>query len=312
MNPKVLIIGGNGFIGKNLTKFLAEKNFHLSVADYNLQNVQKFASNINFFEVNIHHTSEVLAICKNFDFIIWLVHASVPATQDYSLVDDFSLNISSIIRFFENAYRLKSLKKIIYLSSGGTVYGNVQNPVPISEDHYKRPISSYGLSKLVIEQYIEYITQESSFESIILRPSNVYGPLQNLIKPQGIIGHAFNTIKNGSKLDFYNEGRAIRDFIFVDDLATAVESCLSNNFSAGHISFYNVGSGEGFSIKQILEKIENIAGKKIELNYKNSRNFDCIYNVLDNTKLRIEKNWKADIDIDTGLQRVWDFIKIEK
>lgn len=311
MKQTIAIIGGNGFVGKNFTSYFLDKGYRIIVVDHSIKKQAAENSDIEFVAVDIHHTKELLNVAEKADYVIWLVHASVPSTQDESLVDDFALNVSPIVKFLEKADSLKNLKKFIYLSSGGTVYGDTTEHLPIKEDHPQKPISNYGLSKSVAEKYIEYITKNKSFETVILRPSNVYGPYQNLVKPQGIIGFAFKAIKNNLVLDLYDEGKVIRDFIYVKDLANAVENFLNNNTASGNISFYNVGSKEGVSIKEILNKIENITGEKLQLNNKTSRNFDCEYSVLDTSKINQETDWYRETKIEDGLLSVWEWIKSE-
>lgn len=306
----IAIIGGNGFIGKNFVNFFEKKEFRISVLD---RGAKPYNAHIDFFSTDIHHTKELIENLRNATHIIWLVHASVPSTKDDSLVDDFLLNISPLIKFLEKSNELPNLEKFIYLSSGGTVYGNYEERTPIKENFPQKPISNYGLSKSTAEKYIEYLTAEKNFESYILRPSNVFGPYQNLVKPQGIIGFAFKAIKNNLPLDLYDNGRVIRDFVYVEDLAEAVyQLILKENLERGTTKCYNVGSGEGHSIKYILDKIENISGKKIAYILKSSRNFDCEYNVLDTSKLSSEVNWKYKTQLTDGLLNVWNWINSEK
>lgn len=312
MKQTVVIVGGNGFVGKNFTSYFADKGYKVIVADHSIKNIDKVNSDIEFFAVDIHHTKELLDIAEKADYIVWLVHASVPSTQDESLVDDFSLNVSPIIKFLEKAGNFTNLKKFIYLSSGGTIYGDIFDFEPIKETHNQKPISNYGLSKSIAEKYIEYITKSKQFETVILRPSNVYGPYQNLVKPQGIIGYALKSIKNNTYLDLYDDGRVIRDFIYVEDLANAVGKFFTNDSKAGEVSFYNVGSSEGYSIRDILNKIEKITEKQLLLNHKSSRNFDCEYNVLDISKLTKDKCWTKETSIEEGLAKVWEWINKEK
>ncbi|RZK13586.1 MAG: NAD-dependent epimerase/dehydratase family protein, partial [Flavobacterium sp.] len=168
----VAIVGGNGFIGKNLANYFVGNGYQVVIADRSVGGIKTENDSISYFSVDIHHTPELLGICKHADFVIWLVHASVPSTKDDSVVDDFMLNISPILKFLEKVDS-SSLSKFIYLSSGGTVYGNTVTNLPISETQDLNPISNYGLSKAIAENYIRYITKNKSFETVILRPSNV-------------------------------------------------------------------------------------------------------------------------------------------
>lgn len=307
MSLKVAIIGGNGFIGKNFTKYFCQRNFKVTVIDHSVK-YTALKQDINYISLQIHHTNELVKAIGDCEYVVWLVHASVPSTKDDSLVDDFNLNVLPIIKFLEKIKECSSVKKFIYLSSGGTVYGDSVNRSPIDEMFYPKPISNYGQSKLIVEKYIEYLSREVQFETVILRPSNVYGEHQNLIKPQGIIGYAFKSIKNNESLDLYNGGVVIRDFIYVMDLASATYKILLQDFKSEKFRIFNVSSGQGFSIKQVLDKIEIISNSKLKLNHKSSRDFDCEYNVLDNSKLIKELGWSIETQLEVGLAKVWNWI----
>lgn len=308
---KIAIIGGAGFIGKNFVNFFSGKEYQINAIDLHGEDVQG-VDNVKFVDANIQHTKELINAVEDAEAVIWLVHASVPATMDDSLVDDFLLNVSPIIKFLESSEKLPKLKKFVYLSSGGTVYGDVSEHIPIGEDALQRPISNYGISKSVAEKYIEYLTKDKNIESIVFRPSNVYGKYQNMVKPQGIIGFAFKAIRDNVSMDLYNEGKVIRDFIHVIDLADAVEKSINTPLKINETTFYNAGSKQGFSMKEIISRIETITNHQLEIVNKSSRKFDCEYNVLDNEKAEKELGWQINIPMHTGLLEVWEWIKQEK
>ena len=310
MKQNIGIIGGSGFIGKNLTCFFIEEGYSVTVIGRNVYSKFKNPSIIPI-QVDVNNTEQLLKSVQSCEVIIWLVSASVPSTSSESLVDDFSVNINPLIKFLEGTNELPKFKKFIYLSSGGTIYGDFLENRPLDENSSKRPISAYGLSKIVAENYIKFLTNNSRIQSFILRPSNVYGPYQNLLKPQGIIGFAFKSIINNTSIDLYDEGRVTRDFIYVTDLARAVYSCVNSVYEESSTSIYNVGSQEGYTIREILDKIIIIAQKNIHTIPKSSRSFDCNYNVLKIEKIKKDFNWEPEIGIDEGLGKVWDWIKKE-
>lgn len=306
----IAIIGGHGFIGKNFCEFFISLGYNVSLVGKNSRN-QIFPKTALSISLEMANTEDLLKSVKNADVIIWLATSLIPGAHESSLELDFNSNIKPVIAFLEKSDN-SFLKKFIYLSSGGTVYGDTTEHLPVTENHYKAPISEYGLSKLVAENYIEFITKSSSFESFILRPSNVYGKYQNLKKPQGIIGFAFKSLINDTAIDLYDNGKVIRDFVFVTDVAEAVLKCITAklNISATHI--FNVGNGKPFTIKEIIAKIGKVAGKDVSTINKSSRKFDCVYNVLSIEKIKAELNWVPKIDVDQGLIEVWEWIKETK
>ncbi len=306
---KVTIIGGFGFIGRNLMEFFLEKNFHIKIIGNNSNNHHFENDKIETFKINVSNTEELVSVMDHSETVVWLVSSLVPGLNEGGLIKDFETNIAPVINFLEKAKTNQFLKKFIFLSSGGTIYGNKNLGETTDETQEKYPISEYGLSKLVTETYINYITHQSSFESFILRPSNVYGKYQNLQKPQGIIGYAFKSIIEKNSIDLYNYGNAIRDFVHVSDLCEAVYKCFMTEYHPGESHTYNIGSGTPYSINQIIQKINLVSGEEVATIPKPARSFDCEYSVLNHQKITNELNWFPQKNIEDGLLEVWEWIK---
>lgn len=310
MNKSIALIGGGGFIGTNLANFFSAQDYKVLVVSRSLIEKSKFTSDqIEVSLIDVNHTSKLVEALSEYENIIWLVNSLVPSTSMDSLIDDFDFNVNPLIKLLESASDLKRIKRFVFISSGGTIYGDTLDRIDLKEDCEKKPISAYGLSKIISENYIDFIVQNTKFDSYILRPSNVYGCHQNLNKPQGIIGYAINAILNNKSIDLYDEGKVVRDFIHVMDLAEAVKYCVENKGLNFKVKKYNIGSQTGYSIKEVLSLIEKVSSKKIKTVSKPARDFDCHYNVLDISKVNDELGWKPKIDLETGLAEVWQWIK---
>lgn len=308
MNKNVAIIGGSGFIGCNLASFFVDKGYDVLVVSRTIDN-SKFKNNkIRKVELDVNFTSKLVESIYEFDNVIWLVNNIVPSTNMDSLADDFTFNVNPLIRFLEANINSTKMKRFVFLSSGGTIYGDSNDKVSWLEENPKIPISAYGLSKIISEEYIQFLTKKSSFESFILRPSNVYGVHQNLKKPQGIIGFAFNAILNNTSIDLYDNGSVTRDFIYVTDLSEAICSCIEKKHKEASVNIYNVGSNIGYKITDILSMINKVSSNQINTNPKPERNFDCNYNVLNNKKINHDLNWYPKVGIEQGLRYVWEWI----
>ncbi|MGS0748825.1 NAD-dependent epimerase/dehydratase family protein [Halpernia sp. GG3] len=304
---KIAIIGGHGFIGKNFTEFFLNFDFTIILVGKNSGN-DNFPNSVQSIIADIQNTKSIIEAVKDAEIVIWLASSLIPGSHEASLQADFETNIKPVIAFLEKTNN-SVLKKFVYLSSGGTVYGDTSELIPLDENHSKNPISEYGLSKLVTENYIQFITQSSNYESYILRPSNVYGKYQNLNKPQGIIGFAFKSLINNTAIDLYDDGKVIRDFVFVTDVAEAVLKCINAPQKPSKTHIYNVGNGKPFSIKEMIFKIGKVAGRDVVTTRKLSRNFDCEYNVLSFEHIKNDLNWKPKIEVEEGLKEVWEWIK---
>lgn len=313
MDKSIALIGGGGFIGTNLSNFFIEEDYGVLVIGRNvIEDIPNSTNKIKKRLLDVNKTSKLIEALAEYENIVWLVNDLVPSASMDSLVDDFTFNLNPLIHFLESVNRLGNLKRFVFISSGGTIYGDSPNNIFLKEDNTKNPISAYGLSKIIAENYINFITNRSSFESIIIRPSNVYGNHQNFKKPQGIVGFAFNALVNNKTIELYGEGKVIRDFVHVLDLAEALKCCIESKYEIATVKTYNVGSQEGYSVREVLDMINEISNQKIQTTFKPSRSFDCSYNVLDIGKIKNELKWQPKIEIKDGLRSVWEWIKSEE
>lgn len=312
MNKSIALIGGGGFIGTNLANFFIEEDYNVLVIGRSvIEDLQNSTDKIKRRLLDVNKTSSLIEALAEYENIIWLVNDLVPSASMDSLADDFTFNVTPLIHFLESVNRLGNLKRFVFISSGGTIYGDSLNKTFLKEDNTKNPISAYGLSKIIAENYIDFITKRSSFESIILRPSNVYGNHQNLKKPQGIVGYAFNALINNKTIDLYADGMVIRDFIHVLDLAEAIKCCIENKHKIAKVETYNVGSQVGYTIREVLDLINEVSDGNIQTVSKPARTFDCDFNVLDVSKINLQLGWEPKIKIKEGLTKVWQWVKSE-
>lgn len=315
MRKKCLIIGGGGFIGRNLTEYLAKNEYHVKVVDKytnNISYLQNIFPTLEIVNLDIGDTNKLIDHLGDFENIIWLIHTSVPSTSMENIESDLTSNLVPLIKFLTKIKGLSNIEKFIYLSSGGTIYGDPLIQIPIKENQTKSPISSYGLTKLVAEEYINFILAESTTQRFILRPSNIYGLFQNLNVPQGIIGHALKAAINNHPITLFNNRTYIRDFLFVTDIADAILKCLNYNESKIISNTFNVGSGKGYSIDQVIHKIYQVTNIQLRIKEQAARNFDCTYNVLESTNISSKLGWSPKIDLDEGLINVWNWMKKEQ
>jgi UDP-glucose 4-epimerase len=309
---KCLVIGGNGFIGKNIVLELLENQYSVVVFDIVTNNIREAIieqDNIHFIEGDINNTAYLTEQIKGIDCVVWLIHTTVPATSMYDVEFDLMSNIPPLLRFFQYLLDENSVKKFIYLSSGGTVYGNPTQYNPIDESFTKNPISSYGLTKLIAEEYLTFLTKNSKIDSFILRPSNVYGRYQNLKKPQGLIGHVFKSILINQPITIFGDGTIVRDYVHVTDLSKAVISCIEFKNKISYPLILNIASGQPTSINEIIQNATSITGQQVKIITQEAREFDCKYNVLSIDKAFKTINWIPKTDIKTGMQDEWLWIQ---
>lgn len=300
-----LIVGGTGFIGTNICLHLKNKGYQFIVGSKRKSN---FEVEFPVLDMKEKWVSYLEDLTEKID-VIWLAGNTVPASTGNTASHEFYQNIFPLTEFLLTAIEKDKIRKFIFLSSGGSVYGDVSEERPIKESIPTNPISLYGLTKIVSEQYIDYYIRNSNAEAVILRPGNVYGPNQNLVKPQGIIGHTFKALIEKRPITIYDAGATIRDYIYVNDVNKAIELVLCSEFEAGSVSTYNLGSGKGYSVLQILELIESITGMIVDKDFEGHRTIDCRFNVLDSSAFKSRYQWDPKIEIEDGLKMVWNWFQ---
>lgn len=309
MKPNILILGGGGFIGTNLS-------LHLKTI-YNVYIINRINNNLNvFLKANediillsdeIENVSSTTLYNYNFNSIIWLAHNSVPASNN-DLISDFNIDIFPMIDFTEKLKSISFKGNFIYFSSGGTVYGNQIRNIPIIESVETNPISRYGYLKSICENTLKFQFVKTEINLIIIRPSNVYGRFQNINKPQGLIGHAINCAVTNTKLKLFDNGSIIRDYIHINDLCNFMHNLLQSN-QLTKFEIFNVGSSIPTSISEILFLITDVTKTRIEVHYEEPRPFDCIYNVLNISKSKNIANWQPEIKLKEGIEDYWKWIQ---
>jgi UDP-glucose 4-epimerase len=171
---------------------------------------------------------------------------------------------------------------LTYISSGGTVYGNART-LPVSETDPAEPISPYGALHLACETYVQMYSRRFGSPLQILRCANVYGPNQAPDKDQGAVAVFLHRITSGLPLRIFGDGSALRDYVFIDDVADVAARLITNRSDVGVV---NLGSGRGLTVLEIVEAIQEVAGRRAVLTFEPARGFDVSGVVLDIARLQ--------------------------
>lgn len=298
----VTVLGGFGFIGRHLCRALLLEGYQVRVFSRQ-DSVPSVLEDIRFqMEIvkgDITCPKDVLGAIENTDVVIHLVHTTSPGTSMTDPLFDICSNVVATAQW-ASCISKTSVRRIIYISSGGTVYGVPQSKL-ISECHPTDPICSYGITKLAIEKYLSMYAMMHGIESFIIRPSNIYGEGQKLNKGQGVIGILLNRTLRGEPLEVWGRGEELRDYIFVDDMISAILKILK--YRGGSRTF-NIGSGKGHSVLDIIDCLRHKLGTIPEIIHKSARGFDVPINILDSNLLQIETGWRSCMSLDDGIEKV--------
>ncbi len=295
----MLILGGGGFIGSNLVKGLCLSNIEkVKVLSFGVNHLP-FYSNLEYIEGSFLDKKVLDKALDGVSTVFHLISTTNPSSSNLNPIADIETNLIGLIGLLE-LMKEKKIYRIIFLSSGGTVYGEpVYTPIDIR--HQLRPICSYGVVKVAMENYLYMYSHLYGIKPIILRVANPYGPGQDPVKGQGVIASFMQKIKEGESIDVWGDGSTIRDYIYIDDL---IDLCLKVN-SSEVIGTFNVGSGSGYTLQEIIDSIELIAGLKAKVNYMNPRQFDVKSVVLDISETEEAFAWSPSNTLLEGINKYY-------
>lgn len=304
----VLLIGGMGFIGRHLIRACLDAGMKVRVADV-VTPESDGIEGAEYLKGDYREPLFLQSILEGMQFVVHLVHDTMLLDLDCNMAAEFERNIKPAMSLMDECC-VQKVEKFLFVSSGGTVYGNHNLHKPISEQARTRPVSLYGTSKLMIEEMGFLYHMQKKLPLIVARPGNAYGPGQKPFRGQGFIATALASALEGRLLNIFGDGKIVRDYIHARDLATALVALLQ----LGQIGkTYNVGTAVGVSLHALLdEHIEPIlAADGFELIRKHtpSRGADVPYNVLANDKLLRDTGFSPHILLNDGLLETWAWLK---
>lgn len=295
----ILILGGNGFLGSHLSNALVLSGHTVKVFDrYESKPCIEIKSGVEYLFGNFSQTDLIEQALTGCDAVFHLISTTLPKTSNEKPIYDLESNLLDTVKFLEIATK-QGIQKVIFASSGGTVYG-IPLVTPIDENHPTDPICSYGISKLAIEKYLYLFEYLHNLSFCILRLANPYGEGQLPTRLQGAISVFADKALKEETIPIWGDGSVVRDYIYIDDVIDAFIKALLYN---GTKRVFNIGSGTGHSINKILETIELICNSKVKREYLNSRSFDVPINILDINNAKNELLWKPRIPLLNGLTR---------
>ncbi|MEP0201375.1 MAG: NAD-dependent epimerase/dehydratase family protein [Halioglobus sp.] len=299
----VLVIGGQGFVGSHVCDSLATSGHRVRVISRSSNATVYQNSTAEYLHFDYKDTDKLEDALKGIDCVIHLASSMVPSSSNLDPVADIESNLVPTVALLE-LMRKVGPKRIIYLSSGGTVYGNPLH-VPITESHPLNPICSYGITKVAVENYLLMYQTLYGFRPLILRPSNPYGPRQGHFGTQGLINTFLNLALRSEPLTVWGDGTVVRDFFYVKDLAKLCEQGVEYSKSG----VFNIGSGEGTSINDVIHIVREVTGRDLMITYKGRRSYDVSENYLDVTKAKSILGWNPEVSIRQGIAEHWDWLE---
>jgi len=305
----VIILGAAGFIGTNLVKKLAEEaENEITLVDVNedfFADIKKMSlHNVNIAISKLDETTDYASLLLGQDVVYHLVSTTVPTTSNQHVSQELVKNVVMTSVMLDACVEC-GVKKVIFISSGGTVYGKEAN-CPLKEDTATNPITSYGIQKVTIEKLLYLYNHMHGLDYRVIRLANPYGPYQ---RPNGILGavttFTYRALVN-DKITVYGDGTVVRDFIYIDDAIRAIDNIVNK---PGTHRTYNLGCGYGTSINEVLNSVQSTLDCKLDIDYKEARQVDVPVNYLDISRYEEDYGELKPISLEEGIRKIADFMK---
>jgi UDP-glucose 4-epimerase len=306
MNQRFLILGGAGFIGSHLCDALLSAGHtvrlfdRLGIPPYRVFTEQE---RIEWIQGDFNSAAEIEKALVGCQVVFHLVSTTLPKSSNDDPIYDVESNVIGTLRLLDAA-RHAGVEKIVFVSSGGTVYG-VPQVVPISEIHPTDPVSSYGIGKLIIEKYLRLYEVLHGLNYCVLRVANPFGGRQRANAAQGAVAVFMNRAIHNQPIEIWGDGSIVRDYIYIADV---VDALVKAAFYRGKERLFNIGSGQGKSLNDILAAIEVLLDRSVARTYLAGRVFDVLTNVLDIAHAQKHLAWSPQVSFEGGLERTFRWL----
>jgi UDP-glucose 4-epimerase len=303
------IFGGGGFIGSAIVDRLLRDGHQLRIFERpRVDPYRKFldSEKVDWVTGDLLSVHDVGAAIDGSDAVIHLVSTTLPKSSNDDPIYDVQTNLVATLQLL-NAMVAKKVGKIIFISSGGTIYGRPRY-VPVDEAHPTDPEVSYGIVKLAIEKYLLMYERQHGIKTAILRVTNPFGERQRIETAQGAVGAFLHRALRGEPIEIWGDGSVTRDYVYIGDVVQAFASALTYS---GTQSVFNISSGVGTSLNELIALLEKLLGRPIERRYFPGRTIDVPVNVLDNDLARRELGWEPRISLYAGLEKTAAWMRNE-
>lgn len=301
---KGLVLGGNGFIGSHLVSGLLGAGDGVTIYDRSPGRFGPVPRGARYLQGELGNHGLIRDAVENVEVVFHLVSTTLPKSSNDDPIYDVRSNLVDTLQLLE-ACVAAGVRKVVFVSSGGTIYGLPRTPL-IAEDHPTNPITSYGIVKLAVEKYLGLFHHIHGLDYATLRVSNPYGPYQNPDGQQGAVAVFLRRIHAGRPVTIWGKGDVVRDYLYVSDLADALILAAKTETPE---KVFNIGSGRGTSLDELVALAAKVTGERPEVRYAEGRALDVPENVLDVSRARKALGWSATTDLAAGMALSYGWIR---
>jgi UDP-glucose 4-epimerase len=302
------ITGAGGLIGRSLLSMLkSREGIALTAVDRVLPRShehQYYSKGVAWRKADLSIPEDCARIIENQDVIIHLAHTNTPITSDTNMVSDAASNLIPNLHLLKAIQDAQTRPHIIYVSSGGAIYGASTENRPFRESDLCMPNNSYGIQKLIAEHYIRLYADRGYLSASVLRISNIYGWILPPDRLQGLIGTTISRALRRQPIRIFGNPDNIRDYIHIEDVKSAILGCMEIRPSG--FNLYNIGNGKGYTVTQVIDEIERLIGHQLErqVEHVDYANFLPSWCVLDASKAKTELRWSCQIQLTEGIESI--------
>lgn len=296
---RVLLIGGGGFIGCALGRRLAASGCEVHALSRHVEPGRR--GDVEFHRGSQAEAAVVAPLLARCDSVVHLASTTTPGRSAHAPALETRENLEPLADFLE-LLAATAPRRILYLSSGGAIYGNPPL-LPATEEHPVQPLSWHAAGKAAAEEFLRtHARQISGTSLVILRPANVYGPDQPLQAGFGFVRTLLEKARSAEPVEIWGDGRQVRDFLYIDDL---VDACMRLLDVPAVTGTFNAGSGAGTSLLELVRLAVQVTGREIPVVLRPGRDIDVASIWLDCGRLRAATGWRSTTPLEAGLARTW-------
>jgi UDP-glucose 4-epimerase len=283
---RTLVLGGGGFIGKNLCRALVLEGNEVIAVGRSARPATLLPS-IHWHQIDFADSHAVSVLTRDCQVVYHVVGNSSPQQSNENPSDDLEQSVAASVRFLDLTAHLGA--RIVFVSSGGTIYGSPEK-IPVAEDALPSPTCAYAINKLAVEMYLDLFRRLRGLDYCVLRVANPFGPEQVTRRQQGVIAAFMRAAIAREPVTIWGDGTQIRDFIYIDDVCRAL--VMAGKAPALRERILNIGSGEGRSVLEIIATIESLTGVTLYKTFAGPRQVDIPAIVLDIEASFRQLGWK--------------------
>ncbi len=297
------MLGAGGFIGTNLCLALRARG--LPVTGFGRKAPSPALGGIPWRQGDVERLEGPDALVAGHSHLFDLIGAGLPNSSNENPAQIVADGMPARIRLLD-ACRRQGVRRIVFASSGGTVYGP-GNGEPIAETAPTDPISAYGIGKLAVEKYLALYHHLYELDYRVLRIANAYGPHQHPLREQGLVASVLHRLLTDTPIPVWGDGSVVRDYVHIDDVVAATLAVAFED--GGSPRVFNVGSGIGRSVRSVIDDTARVVGRPAHVVARPGRPADVAVNILDSQRLRQRTGWSPAVGWETGLAGTADWLR---